>query len=527
MTRLFTRFYLCVLIVLFLAWWIHGAVWRWRAEADTAQVILIAHRGGARLVARELNSAAATARQRILADLRQRFAYPVDVIALTDLPASAQREIHNGEDVAYARLGGSHVVVAALAGGTEVVRLGPLPNYELRQIEDAIGGWMRLTADKLAAAPPDERQAVLRELQRDFVFPIEIVGRKELPPWPQGRIDSGESIVFYPQGPPTYERWMATTPLADGARVVRFGPFPSFENVNQKAAATTLALILLPVAAVIALLLRPLARQLRHIERAALSIAAGDLTARVDERRVTSAMSLAQAFNYMAGHTETLVRTQRELLQAVSHELRTPLSRIRFAGDLLATARDDEERRRRLEILEAATDELDELVGELLSYVRLETSPHRCDVELISLRGVLDVVIPRHAAACPAIQFQVDEGITDNLVVVAERMGLQRVVGNLLSNAGRFAGSRVIIRAQSAAGVTTVDVDDDGPGIPESERERVFQPFVRLQNDSPDRGVGLGLAIVKRIVAQHGGTAQALPNPLGGCRIRTTWPAQA
>ena len=75
--------------------------------------------------------------------------------------------------------------------------------------------------------------------------------------------------------------------------------------------------------------------------------------------------------------------------------------------------------------------------------------------------------------------------------------------------------SRVTISAQSAAGVTTVDIDDDGPGIPESERDRVFQPFVRLEDDSPDRGVGLGLALVQRIVAQHGGCRPSLGQPTG------------
>jgi two-component system sensor histidine kinase RstB len=210
----------------------------------------------------------------------------------------------------------------------------------------------------------------------------------------------------------------------------------------------------------------------------------------------------------------------------VSHELRTPLSRIRLAAELIETAADDEQRKQRLQSLDAATEELDELVDELLRYVRLETTPPRGDKERISLRGVLDTVIPKHAALHPAIQFQADEGITDDTILVAEPMGLQRVLGNLLSNAGRFARGRVAIRAQSAAGVITIDVDDDGPGIPESERERVFQPFVRLQDDAPDRGVGLGLALVKRIVAQHGGAVQALPSPLGGCRMRTTWPAR-
>jgi signal transduction histidine kinase len=97
-----------------------------------------------------------------------------------------------------------------------------------------------------------------------------------------------------------------------------------------------------------------------------------------------------------------------------------------------------------------------------------------------------------------------------------------------LSNAGRFATSHVVIRAETTApAATVIDVDDDGGGIPESERQRVFQPFVRLDNNASDSGVGLGLALVKRIVERHGGTVEALASPLGGCRIRITWPSQA
>jgi two-component system sensor histidine kinase RstB len=527
MTWLFARFYLCVLLVLALAWYIHGVVLKQRAEADTSRLVVTAHGGGARLVAAELDAARPEARKEVLQALRQGFAYPVELVSVSDLPDSVQRELRNGADVACFRLERRHCIVAVLSCGLDVVRLGPFPDYDLPEIEASIGGWMRLAAHKLDATRIDERQTVLRGLQKQFDFPIALICREDLPDWPKKRICRGESVAFYPEDSPTDDRWLAATPLADGAMVVRFGPFPSFERTEQKAAATTLALVLLPVALAIALLLRPVARQLRHVEHATQAIAAGDLTARVDERRVRSAKSLAQAFNHMASRTEALVRTQRELLQAVSHELRTPLSRIRFAGDLIATEKDGQERQRRLESLEAATDELDELVGELLSYVRLETTPPRCDAERISLRGLLDAVIPKHASLHPAIQFQVDEGVTDDTVVVADRVALQRVLGNLLSNAGRFARSRVAISAQSAAGFTIIDIDDDGPGIPESERDRVFQPFVRLEDDSPDRGVGLGLALVQRIVAQHSGAVQALASPLGGCRIRTTWPAPA
>ena len=182
---------------------------------------------------------------------------------------------------------------------------------------------------------------------------------------------------------------------------------------------------------------------------------------------------------------------------------------------------------RRLQSLDAATEELDELVGELLRYVRLETTQPTLDLEQIALRDELGVLTPEHAALHPAVQFDVDESVGDEQVVVAERAGLHRALGNVLSNAGRFAKSRVSISAASAAdGATIIDIDDDGEGIPEAERERVFEPFVRLQDRSPERGVGLGLALVKRIVTQHGGSVQALTSPLGGCRIRTTWPAR-
>jgi two-component system sensor histidine kinase RstB len=228
----------------------------------------------------------------------------------------------------------------------------------------------------------------------------------------------------------------------------------------------------------------------------------------------------------MAGRTEALVRTQRELLQAVSHELRTPLSRMRFAIDLIETAKDDQERKRRLESLDAATEELDELVGELLSYVRMETTQPQLNREHVALQDALDVLIPKHAALCPSIQFHVDESVGKQGVVVAERAGLQRALGNLLSNAGQFAKSRVMVSTERAEAATIVDVDDDGDGIPESDRERVFEPFVRLGDSSNGRGAGLGLALVKRIVTQHGGSVQVLTSPLGGCRIRTTWPTR-
>ena len=527
MTWLFIRFYVCVLIVLFMAWYIHGSVVKSRADAEWERVIVAAHGGGARLVASELDASPPESREQVLKSLRERFAYPVDVIPLLELPSGPQRQISSGDDVACFRPEKRYYIVAALSGGAEVVRLGPFPNYDLQEIEQSLGGWMRLTVDKLDEAALGERQAVLTKLQERFDISIDVAGCEDLPDWPEGRIARGEEVVFYSPDPQPNERWFAATPLSNRTEVVRFGPFPSFERIEQKAATTTLALVLLPAAIAIALLLRPVARQLRRVEHAAQAIAAGDLSARVDERRVRSAKPLAQAFNNMASRTETLVRTQRELLQAVSHELRTPLSRMRFAIDLIETAKDDEERKQRLESLDAATEELDEIVGELLSYVRMETAEPRLDLEHVALQDTLDVLIPKYAALYPSIQFQASgNGGGEESIISADRTSFQRAIGNLVSNAGRYARSRVTVSMGQEDRATIVDVDDDGDGIPASEKDRIFEPFVRLEDDSNGNGAGLGLALVKRIVTQHGGTVQVLTSPLGGCKIRTTWPAR-
>ncbi|MHB9081804.1 MAG: hypothetical protein ACYC3X_30425 [Pirellulaceae bacterium] len=284
MTWLFVRFYLCVLIVLALAWYINGTVLKRRTEAEWERVIVAAHGGGARLVASELNASPPERREQVLNNLRAKFAYPLDVFSLTKLPSQARQQISGGDDVACFLLDDRHCVAVALSGGTEVVRLGPFPKYDLREIEESIGGWMRLAADKLDAAALDERPTVLNELQERFDFPINIAGREELPDWPRGRIARGEDIAFYSPDPRPNDHWFAATPLSNGSEIVRFGPFPNFERIEQKAATTTLALVLLPAALAIALLLRPVAGQLRHVERAAQAIAAGDLGARVNER---------------------------------------------------------------------------------------------------------------------------------------------------------------------------------------------------------------------------------------------------
>ena len=469
-----------------------------------------------------MNAVPLEQRENALKLIRERFRYPITILPIEDLTREAQEELQADSDVVFVSWDKPRIAVA-LEGRQEAVILGPFPNYRLTEIEESIGGWVLLTAEKLSVSP--DRRKTLKELSLQFDFPIVIDSAPQMPDWAAARIKRGDELVFYPEAS---DRWFAATRLPESeTELVRFGPFPNFENIDQKATTTTVALVLILAATAIALLLRPVARQLRKVENAAARIAGGDLSARVEERKMYSAKPLAQAFNHMANRTESLVRTQRELLQAVSHELRTPLARMRFAIDLIATAKDERERSERLESLDAATEELDELVSELLSYVRMETAEPKLNQESICVSETLQSLLQKFSSLHPSIKFSVNDNSGQD-TIVADRHAFQRAIGNLLANACRFAQRKIsiVVESDPNTNCTAINVDDDGPGIDAADRERVFEPFVRLESDGTSgekTGVGLGLALVKRIVMQHGGSVTIHEAATGGCRFRTTW----
>ena len=392
-------------------------------------------------------------------------------------------------------------------------------SHNVQVVEAALSGGVRLARDTFSAFPQIERHELLREVQSRFAYPVEIVPVSSVPGHVAARLTAGDDVVLHYDS----QGGKLKTSLSGTSDVLSFGPLPEFAGPSQLDLLIGLVVVLAVTAIAIGLLLRPVARQFRLIESTAMQLAAGDFTARVDERKVASTRDLAHAFNYMAGRTETLLRTQRELLQAVSHELRTPLSRIQFATDLIRTSKTDAEREGRLKSVEDATEELNALVGELLQYVRIENSEpeiHSVDIELLPLlQGLIDKTALLH----PDKAFEIAESLThDRLTVFADRSSLERAFGNLLNNAGQQAATKILINAKQSSDRVEIIIDDDGPGIAEADRERVFEPFVRLNQSGT--GAGLGLAIVRRIATLHGGEVHAAESSLGGCRIHTSLP---
>lgn len=252
---------------------------------------------------------------------------------------------------------------------------------------------------------------------------------------------------------------------------------------------------------------------LRQMTAAARAMAQGDYSIRVRATSRDEVGQLATAFNQMAADLGAADEYRRGLIGNVSHELRTPITALRAVLENIVdgVAEPDPE------TLRAAcrqTERLSELVTELLDLSKVEAGAITLQISRFDVEDFL-----RDAVEHTAVEVVVDPpGVT----AAADPARLRQVVVNLVDNATRHSppGGRVSVRARTGSGLQ-IDVCDEGPGIPESERERVFQRFTR--GDTADGGTGLGLAIARWAVELHGGTIEVL-NAAKGCRIRVTIP---
>ena len=265
---------------------------------------------------------------------------------------------------------------------------------------------------------------------------------------------------------------------------------------------------------------RRLTRRLETLKRGVEAFGQGALDRRVPVEGRDEVATLATSFNLAAERVEALVRSHKSLLANASHELRSPLARLKMATSLLAEAAPDEREREHLRA-EINTDiaELDGLVDEVLLASRLEAAP-----------------APEHLESVDLLALAVEEGArVDASVdgagasVQGEERLLRRALRNLLENARRYGGGeiRVDLEDKAAAGVE-IRVCDNGPGVPEAYRERIFEPFFRLPGHAERAGgVGLGLALVRQIVERHNGRIQCVRPPEGGGCFVISLPASA
>ncbi len=256
---------------------------------------------------------------------------------------------------------------------------------------------------------------------------------------------------------------------------------------------------------------RRLAGRLERLKSRVEALGSGDLQARVKVEGRDEIAALATSFNHAAGRIEDLVEAQRNTLAAASHELRSPLARIAMATGLLADTADPQLVAR----IERDIAELDQLIDQILLGSRLEIEEGPARLDEIDL-GAL--------AAEEAARFEV--AFTGGTAVIeAEEHLVRHLVRNLLGNARRHAaGSPVSVEVAADGPGVRLRVADRGPGVSESMRESIFEPFRSFAADGT--GAGLGLYLVRRIARRYGGDAVCLERPGGGALFDVSLPAK-
>ena len=272
---------------------------------------------------------------------------------------------------------------------------------------------------------------------------------------------------------------------------------------------------------------RRLTQRLEGLQRGVQRWGDGDLSVRLPTAGQDEVGDLSRRFNDAAERVQSLMdsqaallRSQKSLLANASHELRSPLARIRMALELSGSAPSPTVRAE----IGRNIVELDQLIDEILLASRLDAK----ELDLGTMEEVDLVGLVAEEAARVNADFEPADGVTSVLVPGVNRL-LRRAVRNLLENARRYGGQDVSAELWTESGQAVVVVNDCGPGVPEDQRERIFEPFYRMPGASESHGgVGLGLALVRSIAARHGGSVVCEDRPdgaMGACfvlRLPTT-----
>lgn len=260
-----------------------------------------------------------------------------------------------------------------------------------------------------------------------------------------------------------------------------------------------------------ALIARRVARPLSELAFAASEAARGGSAPRVPEEGPDDVKRAAEAFNAMTDQVKRTLQSHRQLLSAVGHDLRTPITAMRISVEFI----EDSEVRERLQ---KNLDELQALTEAVLSAAKGTAGEPMRNVDLSAL--VESVVTDLDDLGKP-----VEWHPHAPAPASCRPNEIRRAVRNLIENAVAY-GERANVRLENGAGRYEVVVDDNGPGIPEADRARVFEPFVRLETSRSMEtgGSGLGLTLVKAIAEGHGGNVSLENRPEGGLRARLSLP---
>jgi signal transduction histidine kinase len=423
--------------------------------------------------------------------------------------------------------------LAVLQGaGLAIHTLGRLDLDRLEQAED-LGLRFSSIYRSVVMAQPEQRDAALKELDPASGVTATLdqaAATSDLEPAPsemQRMIRISMQITPMPGGMRWHELQIRGRPQ-EGRMLVSMR-LPTGEWLNERVRVrghapfwsgsflVSWVIMTLFAAALVLWAVQQFAAPMRRLAAAADQLGVDVNAAPLPEEGPSEAVAAAVAFNTMASRIRRFVHDRTFMLTAIGHDLRTPITRLKLRAEWME---DEEQQRKMLMDL----DELEGMVAATLAFGRADANAEA--PAAIDLAELLRTILEEAQDARPHLADQcVYEGPA-HLTVRARPVAMKRALTNLVLNALNYGGSAMVCVAPPRDGVVIVTVEDDGPGIPPGDLERVFEPFQRLEasRNRETGGTGLGLPIARNILRAHGGDVVLANRAKGGIKAVVTLP---
>lgn len=385
-----------------------------------------------------------------------------------------------------------------------------------QSLDDLMKSSLYLMRSELREIPPHDWARTLKELDLNLSFDLRIEPMKDfdLAPPAMQRLRDGDIVALD-------EKYTFIQRIPRSHYVLAVGPVPYLYYLHQMRLLdlALLGFIAISLAFPVFIWMRPHWQDMLKLESAAQRFGEGHLTERIHFDSGSSFDRLGIAFNQMADNINALIASKKQLIDGIAHELRTPLVRLRYRLEMSENLTGAES-----QALNRDIGQLEALIEELLTYARLD----RPQTELHLSTPDLPVWLQTHINDVQSVnpQRKLLTAITPGAYGALDMRLMERVLDNLMNNAMRYSETTLRIGLDLQGSQAILCVEDDGPGIESAEREKVFEPFVRLDpsRDRATGGCGLGLAIVRSIAQAMGGSVRCEASELGGARFVFSWP---
>ncbi|EMY7794357.1 two-component system sensor histidine kinase RstB [Klebsiella pneumoniae] len=386
-----------------------------------------------------------------------------------------------------------------------------------QSLDDLMKSSLYLMRSELREIPPRDWSKTLKELDLNLSFDLHIepIGKFKLSESSMQHLRAGDIVALDDQ-------YTFIQRIPRSHYVLSVGPVPYLYFLHEMRLldVALMAFIAISLAFPVFIWMRPHWQDMLRIETAAQRFGEGHLSERIHFDSMSSFERLGVAFNQMADNINALIASKKQLIDGIAHELRTPLVRLRYRLEMSENLTEAES-----QALNRDIGQLEALIEELLTYARLD----RPQTELSLTTPDFPAWISDHVEDIQMVNPQREVALATlthgNYGALDMRL-MERVLDNLVNNALRYSSQRVAVSLTLQGSRASLLVEDDGPGIAPEERERVFEPFVRLDpsRDRATGGCGLGLAIVHSIAQAMGGEVRCEASPLGGARFCFSWP---